>query len=53
VIKALKLSPRKGTVQLPSGGLTALTDNCHEFSDHGYFGIEDTAVRDIAAWIAK
>lgn len=53
VLKALKLSPRKGAEQLPSGHLTALTDSCHEFSDHGYFGVEDSAVSHIALWMAK
>jgi len=53
VLKALKQSPRKGAERVPSGGLTALTGNCDALSDHGFFGIEDTAVRDIAVWMAK
>ena len=53
VLKALKMSPRKSGEQLPSGGLTALTDSCHALSDHGFFGVEDTAVRKIALWMAK
>lgn len=53
VLKALKQSPRKGIEQVPSGGLTALTGNCDALSDHGFFGIEDTAVKNIAVWMAK
>jgi hypothetical protein len=53
VLKALKHSPRKGVSLVASGGLTALTENCDALSDHGFFGIEDTAVRDIAVWMAK
>ncbi len=53
VLKALKQSPRKGSEQVPSAGLTALTGNCDALSDHGFFGNEDTAVRDIALWMAK
>ena len=53
VLKALKNSPRKGIKQVPSGKLTALTDNCDALSDHGFFGIEDTAVSDITVWMAQ
>ncbi|MGB8731099.1 MAG: hypothetical protein WCC99_07615 [Candidatus Sulfotelmatobacter sp.] len=53
VLKALKHSPRKGVEQVPSAGLTALTGNCDALSGHGFFGSEDTAVRDIAVWMAK
>jgi hypothetical protein len=53
VLKALKNSPRKSIESVPSGKLTALTDNCSALSDHGFFGIEDTAVTDIAVWMAK
>ncbi len=53
VLKALKKSPRKSIESVPSGKLTALTDNCDALSDHGFFGAEDTAVSDIAVWIAK
>jgi len=49
----LKNSPRKSIESVPSGKLTALTDNCSALSDHGFFGIEDTAVTDIAVWMAK
>ena len=53
VLKALKHSPRKGIESVASGKLTALTDNCSALSDHGFFGIEDTTVNDIAVWMAK
>jgi hypothetical protein len=52
VLKALTQSPRKGIEQVASGKLTALTGNCDALSDHGFFGIEDTAVSDIAVWMA-
>jgi hypothetical protein len=53
VLKALKHSPRKGVEKVASGVLTALTDNCDALSDHGFFGVEDIAVRNIAVWMAK
>jgi hypothetical protein len=53
ILKALKNSPRKGIESVPSGKLTPLTDNCSGLSDHGFFGIEGTAVSDIALWMAK
>jgi len=53
VLKGLKNSPRKSIESVASGKLTALTDNCNGLSDHGFFGIEDTAVSDITVWIAK
>jgi hypothetical protein len=53
VLKALKNSPRKSIESVLSGKLTALTDNCSSLSDHGFFGIEDTAVSDITVWMAK
>jgi hypothetical protein len=53
VLKALKNSPRKAIQSVPSGKLTALTGNCDALSDHGFFGIEDTAVTDITVWMAK
>ncbi|MGA3093627.1 MAG: hypothetical protein ABSD75_34020 [Terriglobales bacterium] len=53
ILKALKNSPRKSIESVASGKLTPLTDNCSGLSDHGFFGIEQTAVGDIAVWMAK
>ncbi len=53
VKKALNMSPKVGTALLPSGGLTALTNNCGGLSDHAFFGVEDQLVRTIALWIGS
>ncbi|MBV8050598.1 MAG: hypothetical protein JOZ80_05385 [Acidobacteriaceae bacterium] len=51
VIAALTSSPRVSALELGSASLTPLTDNCHEYADHGYFGLEDKAVFNIALFI--
>lgn len=53
VQKALKNSPKVTLQTLAAGGLTALTDNCHALSDHGFFGVESTAVHDIVLFIGS
>jgi hypothetical protein len=53
VLKALTNSPRKAIESVASGKLTALTGSCDALSGHGFFGSEDTAVNDIAVWMAK
>jgi len=48
---ALASSPKVHNEILPSGDLVPLTDSCNALSDHGFFGLEDKAVRRIAVWI--
>lgn len=51
VKKMLTSSPKVENETLPSGGLIALTDACNPLSDHGFFGLEDKAVRKMALFI--
>ncbi|MGO8918910.1 MAG: alpha/beta hydrolase [Stellaceae bacterium] len=43
-------APRKELIAV-SGGTTPLSDPCEALSRHGYIGIEDEVVGDIARWI--
>jgi pimeloyl-ACP methyl ester carboxylesterase len=47
---ALKSSPKVDVVMV-SGGLPPISDSCEAKSEHGFYGIEDSVVAQIAAWI--
>jgi hypothetical protein len=47
---ALKSSP-KVEVATVSGGLPPISDPCEAKSEHGFYGIEDSVVAQIAGWI--
>jgi len=47
---ALKTSP-KVDVQMVSGGLPPISDPCEAKAQHGFYGMEDQVVAQIAGWI--
>ena len=52
VRKYLKHSPRVSVEVVSGAGLIPLSDACNALSGHGFFGVEDTAVRKISSWIS-
>jgi hypothetical protein len=51
VKKALTSAPKVDIEMVSGDSLTALTDQCHALSPHGFFGIEPKTVEKIANWI--
>ena len=49
-LERFKRAPKKELIAV-SGGTTPLSDPCEALSRHGYIGIEDEVVGDIARWI--
>lgn len=52
VLAALTGSPLKSKVEF-TGGLPPQTAECDALSPHGFFGIEDQVVTNIATWVKK
>ena len=52
IARRLTASPRVEKMVF-TGGSPAKSDDCEAFAPHGYIGIEDKVVADIAAWILK
>lgn len=51
VVKKLTSSTKVSQEEIGKGNLLPLTDACHALSEHGFFGVEETAVHKIALWI--
>jgi pimeloyl-ACP methyl ester carboxylesterase len=49
-VERFKRAPRKELIAV-AGGSTPISDPCEALSRHGYIGIEDEVVGDIARWI--
>lgn len=50
IMERLKASPRKAVIEL-DGGLPPTSGACEPFAAHGFFGLEEEAVKAIADWI--